>query len=84
MSKYEPLWRFLSGDGSECIQFSFERIEEILGFPMDHSFLRYKQEAEQYGYRVEKFRSKKNGCALSVLLHSDIIPLQIPLLSYII
>ena len=84
MSKYEPLWRFLSGDGSGCIQFSFERIEEILGFSLDHSFLRYKQEAEQYGYRVRKFRSKKNGCILSVLLHSDIIPLQILLLSYII
>ena len=31
-----------------------------------------------------KFRLKKNGCVLSVLLHSDIIPLQILLLSYII
>ena len=59
LSKYEPLWRFLSGDGSGCIQFSFERIDEILGFPMDHSFLRYKQEAEQYGYRVEKISLKE-------------------------
>ena len=59
LSKYEPLWRFLSGGGSGCIQFSFERIEEILGFPMDHSFLRYKQEAEQYGYRVEKISLKE-------------------------
>ena len=33
---------------------SFGRIEEILGFPLDHSFLNYKQESEQYGYRVEK------------------------------
>lgn len=84
MSKYEPLWRFLSGDGSGCIQFSFERIEEILGFSLDHSFLRYKQEAEQYGYRVEKISLKENGCVLSALPHSDIIPLQILLLSYII
>ena len=84
MSKYEPLWRFLSGDGSGCIQFSFERIDEILGFPLDHSFLNYKQEAEQYGYRVEKISLKEKGCALSVLPHSDIIPLQVPLLSYII
>ena len=59
MSKYEPLWRFLSGDGSECIQFSFERIEEILGFPIDHSFLCYKPEAEQYGYRIEKILLKE-------------------------
>ena len=59
LSKYEPLWRFLSGDGSGCIKFSFVRIEEVLGFPMDHSFLRYKQEAEQYGYRVEKISLKE-------------------------
>lgn len=38
---------------------SFERIEEILGFPMDHSFLNYKQEAEQFGYRVEKISLKE-------------------------
>lgn len=38
---------------------SFERIEEILGFSLDHSFLRYKQEAEQYGYRVEKISLKE-------------------------
>lgn len=54
LSKYEPLWRFLSGDGSGCIQFSFERIDEILGFPLDYSFLNYKQEAEQYGYNSER------------------------------
>ena len=59
LSKYEPLWRFLSGDGSGCIQFSFERIDEILGFPLDHSFLNYKQEAEQFGYRVEKISLKE-------------------------
>ena len=51
LSKYEPLWRFLSGDGSGCIQFSFGRTED--------SFLRYKQEAEQYGYCVEKILLKE-------------------------
>ena len=59
LSKYEPLGRFLSGDASGRIQFSFERIEEILGFSLDHSFLRYKQEAEQYGYSVEKISLKE-------------------------
>lgn len=59
LSKYEPLWRFLECDGSEKFQLSFDRIEEILGFPIDHSFLRYKQEAEQYGYRVEKISLKE-------------------------
>lgn len=59
MSKYEPLGRFLSGDASGRIQFSFERIEEILGFPLDYSFLNYKQEAEKFGYRVEKISLKE-------------------------
>ena len=59
LSKYEPLWRFLSGDGSEKFQLSFDRIEEILGFPIDHSFLHYKLEAEKYGYRVEKISLKE-------------------------
>ena len=59
MSKYEPLWRFLECDGSDKYQLSFDRIGEILGFPIDHSFLRYKHEAEQYGYRVEKFSLKE-------------------------
>ncbi len=59
MSKYHTLWRFLSDDGSTCIQFSFDRIEEILGFRIDHSFLNYKQEAELYGYRVEKISMKE-------------------------
>ena len=84
LSKYEPLWRFLSGDGSGCIQFSFERIEEILGFSLDifSSVTNRKQNNTDTVSR--KFRSKKNGCILSVLPHSDIIPLQILLLSYII
>lgn len=59
MSKYEPIWRFLSDDGSEKYRLPFNRIEEILGFPIDHSFLHYKQEAEQYGYRVEKISLKE-------------------------
>lgn len=65
MSKYEPLWRFLECDGSDKYQLSFDIIEEILGFPIDHSFLRYKQEAEQYGYRVERISLKQKWVAIS-------------------
>lgn len=59
MSKYEPLWIFLQGDGSDNIQFSFERIKEILGFEIDHSFLTYKKETADYGYTVEKISMKE-------------------------
>ena len=32
---------------------------------MDHSFLNYKQKAEQFGYRVEKISLKVNWAVLS-------------------
>lgn len=59
MSKYEPLWGVLQGDGSDSIQFSFDRIKEILGFDIDHSFLNYKSEVAEYGYSVEKISMKE-------------------------
>lgn len=58
MSRYEPLWVFLKQDGRPVIQLSFEEIEGILGFPLGHAFLGYKQDAEQYGYIVEKISLK--------------------------
>ncbi|HMM00670.1 MAG TPA: hypothetical protein PKC96_04940 [Bacilli bacterium] len=54
MSKYEPLWQALQKDGSDTITLSFLEAETILAFPLDHSFLNYKKEAEKYGYRVKK------------------------------
>ena len=59
MSKYEPLWKFLECDGSDCLQLPFSRIVEVLGFEIDHSFLNYKQEAAGFGYTVEKISMKE-------------------------
>ena len=59
MSKYTPLWMFLQQDGSDQIQFSFERIKEILGFDLDHSFLTFKSETNQFGYSVDKISMKE-------------------------
>lgn len=59
MSKYEPLWRFLQCDGSDKLELSFDRIKEILGFEIDHSFLTYKKEANEYGYSVGKISMKE-------------------------
>lgn len=58
MSKFEPLWRFLQSDGSDMLELSFDRIKEILGFEIDHSFLNYKKEAADYGYTVGKISIK--------------------------
>ena len=59
MSKYESLWKFLAENGNDCSRLSFEQIKEILGFSIDHSFLNYKREAEQYGYKVHKISLKE-------------------------
>lgn len=59
VSKYKPLWVFLQGDGSDDIQFSFDRIKEILGFDIAHAFLTYKKEASAYGYLVEQISMKE-------------------------
>lgn len=65
MSKYEPLWKFLQTDGSDIIELSFDRIKEILGFEIDHSFLNSKNEAIDYGYVVEKISMKNRVIAFN-------------------
>lgn len=54
MSKYTPLWEWISKNGTECFSMAFDEIERIAGVNLDHSFLRYKKELERYGYIVEK------------------------------
>lgn len=58
VSKYEPLWRWIQGNGAAHFQLSFAQIEEITGLPIDHSFLNYKKELTEYGFRVEKISRK--------------------------
>ena len=41
------------------VELSFDKIQDILGFPIDHSFLNYKKELERYGYRVGKILLKE-------------------------
>lgn len=56
MSKYEPLWLWVKDN--DCTALSYEEIEGILGFPIDHSFLTYKKELNDYGYKVGKISLK--------------------------
>lgn len=58
MSKYDKLWIFIKNDGKSHIVLSFMIIKEILGFPIDHSFLTYKKELKEYGYEVGKISLK--------------------------
>lgn len=44
---------------------SYDKINEILGFPIDHSFLTYKKGSVDYGYKVDKISSKEKKVYIS-------------------
>lgn len=58
MSKYSCLWNEIVRLGMHDLQLTFEDIEKILRFPIDHSFLNYKKELEELGFRVKKISMK--------------------------
>lgn len=59
MSKYEPLWRYIKDNKKEEYKLTYEEIRSILGFDLDHSFLKYKKELLEYGYEVVKISIKE-------------------------
>lgn len=59
MSKYKLLWEYIIKENKEELKLSFEEIKNILGFPIDHSFLNYKKELIEYGYKVDKISLKE-------------------------
>ena len=61
MSKYEPLWKWIEENGQDSFKLTYAQIEEILEFPIDHSFLTYKKELLEYGYRVGKISMKEEN-----------------------
>ena len=58
MSKYEPLWRYIKDNQKLEYKLTYEEIRNILGFDIDHSFLKYKKELLEYGYEVVKISIK--------------------------
>lgn len=60
MSKYKALWEHVGKSDREKFALSYGEIEEILGFPIDHSFLNFKKELTEYGYAVKKISMKNN------------------------
>lgn len=59
MSKYEPLWNWVKENGSESFKLTYAEIEKIVGSAIDHSFLNYKKELLEYGYKVTKISMKE-------------------------
>ena len=54
MSKYEPLWIYIKENNKIEYKLSYDEIKDILGFNIDHSFLKYKKELLEYDYEVSK------------------------------
>ncbi len=59
MSKYKKLWEYLKNNNKDYYELTFEEIEKIIDFKIDHSFLTYKKEALTYGYQVHKISLKE-------------------------
>lgn len=59
MSKYEPLWNYIKDNKKDSYKLTYEELESILGFPIEHSFLTYKKELISYEYEVVKISMKE-------------------------
>ena len=59
MSKYDPLWEYVQQNGSRSLKLSFDQIKYIAVIPIDHSFLKFKNELKEYGYQVGKISMKE-------------------------
>ncbi|MCC0633038.1 hypothetical protein [Clostridioides sp. ZZV15-6388] len=59
MSKYSSLWEYVEKNGTSSFKLTFEEIKNIAGIEIDHSFLKYKKELNEYGYQVGKISLKE-------------------------
>lgn len=48
MSKYEKLWNYIEENGTQSFSLTFDEIAQTAGVPLDHSFLTYKKELEEF------------------------------------
>lgn len=62
MSKYNDLWIYIDlifkQTNKGKLELSFSQIKDAAGFDLDHSFLTFKKELLDYGYKVEKIKLK--------------------------
>ena len=59
MSKYDALWKYVSEADKDSFKLTYAEIENVAGVPIDHSFLTYKKELIEYGYKVGKISMKE-------------------------
>lgn len=73
MSKYEQFWNYIKNCGNDVITLTFTEIGNIAGVPIDHSFLRYKNELAQYGYKVRKISTKEQKVTFEKMLNNTLV-----------
>lgn len=71
MSKYDALWVWIKEKGAESFKMTFAEIEQIVGFPIDHSFLTYKKELMGYGYQLVKISMKEQTVVFRKLAYRE-------------
>ena len=59
MSKYDALWEYISETDKNSFKLTYAEIENVAGTSIDHSFLTYKKELLEYGYKVGKISMKE-------------------------
>ena len=67
MSKYEPLWKWIEENGQDSFKLTYAQIEEILEFPIEHSFLKFKKELLEYNYQVGKISMKEKMVTFEIV-----------------
>ena len=63
MSKYQLLWQYIATSTKDTFTLTFEQMEEIAKTPMDHSFLQYKKELKDFGWKTGKISMKNRTVA---------------------
>ena len=58
MSKYEPLWNYVMQHEPGQFSLTFDEIENVLGFQIDHSFLKYPKKLAERGAEVLRISLK--------------------------
>ncbi len=67
MSKYALLWKWIKENGTDNFKLTYAEIEKISGLPIDHSFLNYKKELLEYGFKVGKISMKEQTVTFLML-----------------
>lgn len=73
MSKYDLLWTHLERGGASSATLTFDEIAQIAGVAVDHSFLRYKEELLEHGYRVKKIFLKEQKISFEKLKETLVV-----------